>query len=771
MIRMIQRKIFQSRKYYRRLFAALFVIFSITIGILIYFINNSFVTKYNTEQRKIASDDLDTISRQFTAISSEIDTLYSFLLTNSTYALKYLTGADQSPVLISNLSKTIENVSCLSPYISSIVLYDYMDDLYLSNNDSLDMHLFLQSFFFNSLENFSVQATKQRDIFFYHFQASPESDEKNCLSMIYYTFNKSINKYYCVVFNLDAAKVGNTVLTSTVSPSCIVNGLGSVAASHISYPSSSNLVPYDWILKASHGSGNGYFLDTQKDTTYSISYKKLDDSDWYCFVKNMPKTSRITFTPYLVLYVLGDLFCAFIFTYLVVTALYSPVNRALNKFNQIMQDSETRQLAEALPFNHDEFTYINTVVSSLSEQLQVTKQESQSQLTIIKKAFLRTLLRSKAESASISTAWYLYETDLIKDSIHILLLNIDMANGSAKEPVLSFSSAVELGAERYLKNLCTYEVIDLNDRQYILLYSFPADAPDETLFLESIQTLQNWISVSSNCVLTVVIDEKSYDAASLHHGFKAVYRLLKEQFVLGYGHILSQSHVDTTLSTLTTYPDDLLHSIIDSVKARNRDQFINQYDNLTEFLSNYVYPDVLRVLIHLIIKMTDAMRSITVHNQYLNIDFSSIDELFRSAYTLKETKIWFIQLFDQYLSVLQESSLDKNEAYWKAIQQAQKGIQEHYSDPSLSIEKISEHVGYSSNYFSKIFKNLTGIYLKDYIKNIRISHAKQLLSETDLTISEISNMCGFLTQNYFFAAFKKELGITPSAYRNQHKQA
>lgn len=257
--------------------------------------------------------------------------------------------------------------------------------------------------------------------------------------MIYYTFNKSINKYYCVIFNLDAAKVGNTVLASTVSPSCIVNGPGSIAASHTNYPSSSNLVPYDWILKASHGSGNGYFLDTQKDNTYSISYKKLDDSDWYCFVKNMPKTSRITFTPYLVPYVLGDLFCAFIITYLVVTALYSPINRALNKFNQIMHNSETRHPTETLPLNHDEFSYINTMVSSLSEQLQVSRQESQSQLAIIKKTFLRTLLRSKAESTVISSTWYLYEINLQEDNIHILLLNIDVSHGSAKEPVLSFS--------------------------------------------------------------------------------------------------------------------------------------------------------------------------------------------------------------------------------------------------------------------------------------------------------------------------------------------
>lgn len=761
---MIRKKV-MKKKYYKHLFIVIFFVFTLIFGIFFYFFCSSYISKANEKQLETAYDDLALVSQQFLSTTSEIDTIYSFLLGNSTYALKYLNGIDYNDDSIAELERLMDSAKIFSPYISSIVLYNYVDDAYLTNDKALNMQPFLRTFIADSLKNPSAPIN-QKTFFNYHSKAFSDNEDITYLSIVYYMFNKNLEKYYCVVFNLDTEILGNHVFSNTQSPACIVNEYGSVAASHISYPNAPSSIPYSWITRASAGIANGHFTHSDKGKDYFVSYRKLEGTNWYSFVKDASKTLNSLYPPYLLLFLLTGLLASLAITLLLVRVLYVPINHTITRFEQIATDSENT-LFEIHKNSTDEFAYINTVASSLSGQLQVIKEENKTQLSSLKRAFLRTLLQSKMNESILDQTWELYEPDLNKTSIRLILITIDQISADAPNPDLSFQDLLIIGLEKYFKPLFRYELTPINDTQFVILYvqqqrgdSLPGH----------IQKLQSLVSIGSNSVLTFVVAEETYTALNLHLGYKNVLKLLKERFVLGYGKIISQTYVDTTLSTLTTYPNDLINNVIDCIKKRDKNAFIRQYDNLAEFLSGYIYQDVIRILIHLITKMSDVMRSITVHDQYLHMDFSSVDELFNSVHTLKETREWFIQIFDQYTLTLRETSMDKNIVYWDAIEKALQEIHEHYNDPNLSIERISEHVGYSSNYFSKIFKSLTGIYLKDYIKNVRINHAQKLLSETDLTINEISNKTGFLNQNYFFTAFKKELGLTPAVYRSQHKK-
>ena len=61
-----------------------------------------------------------------------------------------------------------------------------------------------------------------------------------------------------------------------------------------------------------------------------------------------------------------------------------------------------------------------------------------------------------------------------------------------------------------------------------------------------------------------------------------------------------------------------------------------------------------------------------------------------------------------------------------------------------------------------------GISLSDFITSQRISAAARYLSATSMSLKEISLKCGYSNQYYFSTSFKKKMGITPSAYREQH---
>lgn len=89
----------------------------------------------------------------------------------------------------------------------------------------------------------------------------------------------------------------------------------------------------------------------------------------------------------------------------------------------------------------------------------------------------------------------------------------------------------------------------------------------------------------------------------------------------------------------------------------------------------------------------------------------------------------------------------------------------------ISIQELADNVSFSPSYFFKIFKKAANTTPAEYVISVRLSHAKLLLWESDLTVAQISEACGFHDASYFSYYFKKSFGITPSEYRLSKKNA
>jgi len=105
----------------------------------------------------------------------------------------------------------------------------------------------------------------------------------------------------------------------------------------------------------------------------------------------------------------------------------------------------------------------------------------------------------------------------------------------------------------------------------------------------------------------------------------------------------------------------------------------------------------------------------------------------------------------------------------KYAENTKKYIADHYFLSSLSLDQVSQHVGISSPYLSKIFAESTGAGFLDYLNQYRIDKAKQLLSATDLTVSEIGYKVGFQSPQSFARVFKRHMERSPSGYRETNR--
>ncbi len=91
-------------------------------------------------------------------------------------------------------------------------------------------------------------------------------------------------------------------------------------------------------------------------------------------------------------------------------------------------------------------------------------------------------------------------------------------------------------------------------------------------------------------------------------------------------------------------------------------------------------------------------------------------------------------------------------------------IDSHFTDSSLSLHTLSAISGLSVSYISELFPQVISIKFKTYLNTLRINHALFLLSNKNMTISQIAYECGFDTIRTFNSVFKKLKYVTPSEY-------
>lgn len=83
----------------------------------------------------------------------------------------------------------------------------------------------------------------------------------------------------------------------------------------------------------------------------------------------------------------------------------------------------------------------------------------------------------------------------------------------------------------------------------------------------------------------------------------------------------------------------------------------------------------------------------------------------------------------------------------------------------INLASLATNVGLSVRTFNRRFKQATGITASDYLQNIRLNNAKELLRTSNLAIAEVAAQCGYQDASYFCARFKKIMGQAPLLYR------
>lgn len=153
-----------------------------------------------------------------------------------------------------------------------------------------------------------------------------------------------------------------------------------------------------------------------------------------------------------------------------------------------------------------------------------------------------------------------------------------------------------------------------------------------------------------------------------------------------------------------------------------------------------------------------------------------IKELLKEIILLQETLSQYSLLFYSKLLTLLQLIIEDSQISqvqrvtdYKILLDAKTFIEQHFCE-NIHLNNIAAAVNLSPRYFHNIFFTSCGITPHDYLTNLRIKKAKEMLWHGENSISYIAEVCGFGCQQYMNQVFKKNLSITPGQYRKSMRQ-
>ncbi len=172
---------------------------------------------------------------------------------------------------------------------------------------------------------------------------------------------------------------------------------------------------------------------------------------------------------------------------------------------------------------------------------------------------------------------------------------------------------------------------------------------------------------------------------------------------------------------------------------------------------------------HELLQMTKEICNLFLFTMHYNKFPVDGGDNFLENFSMNVNDIGSVYKLYQYLTDVIVNSMDKiiedkRQSDTRPIRDAKQFIQTNYKR-QITLEEVSGKVGFNATYFSSLFKKETGYTFLEYLSEIRINKAKELLKDTNYSIMVICEHVGYSDIKHFTKTFVKYTSLKPNEYR------
>lgn len=284
--------------------------------------------------------------------------------------------------------------------------------------------------------------------------------------------------------------------------------------------------------------------------------------------------------------------------------------------------------------------------------------------------------------------------------------------------------------------------------------------------LSMLKELQSYVKTEYNAEMECCIGRKCENIDAFEEAVKFLREYAGIRYLYGEGAIVDLEEKRTEAEILRNAVKEY-GRLADTLYGADAKNFTAEKEKLYEKLNTGDRQEAEEAVLAVIIAIASRFGT----------DGITLSEIFSQRYNYKEKvgrledvrsmKMWITN----YINWVMDYSVGKIDAMeTNVIVKAKRYLADHYDDAELTLAKVAEHVGLSEKYFTNRFTKETGETFSNYLTQLRIQKARELLRTTTFKSYEIGEMVGYRNAEHFTRMFKKETGYTPAQYRKQGEQ-
>ncbi len=249
--------------------------------------------------------------------------------------------------------------------------------------------------------------------------------------------------------------------------------------------------------------------------------------------------------------------------------------------------------------------------------------------------------------------------------------------------------------------------------------------------------------------------------------YEEVSRMMHYKYCIGYGSIIDDEIATMMCSEKSAfvYPHEREKSLVEAVNRADGEKALAAYASMVEYARPYGYNALIttrNTVAYAVNKAITGLASRGVQSQAYN--FYAFFSRLEAAETIEESNRVFGELFANGLSS-QEGRSSASHDY--LIAEITALIKSDYKNINLGVSTFAYRYKVSAAYLGRLFRNITGKSMTDYINEVRIAKVSELLANTGLSMAEIMGCTGFTNKTQFHKIFKKYNGVTPKLFRQR----
>lgn len=265
--------------------------------------------------------------------------------------------------------------------------------------------------------------------------------------------------------------------------------------------------------------------------------------------------------------------------------------------------------------------------------------------------------------------------------------------------------------------------------------------------------------------MTVGIGDAYGQFEEIPYSYRDAVTALEYLPLMGKQKIIVRSDIERKASYEHQKLDEMLDVLEHIIKAGEADRVKPQIEHIFHMIKmeHMSISEFKTLLLKLTVNLLNVFNDVIQMNdrdEYIPF------EVFNQVYKMKnldQIKDYYIGLSHDLIQRIKRARIEDQSGI---VDRAIGYINQNFGDKNLDVQSVCEYLHVSTSYFSRLFKTETDETFVEHVTRKRMEKAKEFLKTTNMKVAEISMAVGYEDPHYFSYNFRKQMGLTPTEYRN-----